>query len=244
MFECAAFDRTAIRLTSRALGMRTESSGRFERGVAAGTVMDALDRACMLVNLLDAGDVVSGVIDLYPNPRPAQVITASAAHIQERAGVDIPADDMVRILRKLHFGCERDGDTLTVTVPAFREDLDGEADICEECLRIYGYQHIPATPLRGQTTQGGVSPMKALKDRACLLYTSFPSCFIIQDFFAPAKSLHPVRRTDGQSGGIVALKIHHHERALALNQLAGGMRLRCVSETGCWPRAAWPRPPR
>ena len=169
MFECAAFDRTAIRLTSRALGMRTESSG--ERGVAPGTVMEALERACMLVNLLDAGDVVSGVIDLYPTPRPTQVITASVKNIQERAGVDIPADDMVRILKKLHFGCERDGDTLTVTVPAFREDLDGEADICEECLRIYGYQHIPATPLSGQTTQGGVSPMKALKNRAARLLT-------------------------------------------------------------------------
>ncbi len=77
MFECAAFDRTAIRLTSRALGMRTEASGRFERGVCAATVMDALDRACHLVNVLNAGDVVSGVIDLYPEPKPQQVITAS-----------------------------------------------------------------------------------------------------------------------------------------------------------------------
>ena len=82
MFECASFDRTAIRLTSRALGMRTESSGRFERGVAPETVMEALDRACMLVNLLDAGDVVTGCIDLYPAPKPQQVVTASVARIQ------------------------------------------------------------------------------------------------------------------------------------------------------------------
>ena len=197
MFECAAFDRTAIRLTSRALGMRTESSGRFERGVAAGTVMDALDRACMLVNLLDAGDVVSGVIDLYPNPRPAQVITASVAHIQERAGVPIPADDMVRILKKLHFGCERDGDTLTVTVPAFREDLDGEADICEECLRIYGYQHIPATPLSGQTTQGGVSPMKALKDRAARLLTGMGYLEVMNFSFTGIKEIQKLGLPEG-----------------------------------------------
>lgn len=164
MFECASFDRTAVRLTSRALGMRTESSGRFERGVAPGTVMDALDRACMLVNLLNAGDVVTGAIDLYPNPRAPQVITASVRRIQERAGVEIPAEAMVDILTKLQFGVTRDGDALTVTVPGFREDLDGEADICEECLRMYGYEHIGATALRGETTQGGVSPMKRLKN--------------------------------------------------------------------------------
>ncbi|NLO86480.1 MAG: phenylalanine--tRNA ligase subunit beta [Clostridiales bacterium] len=164
MFECASFDRTAIRLTSRALGMRTESSGRFERGVAAKTTMEALDRACMLVNMLDAGDVAQGVIDIYPNPKPAQVITASVKNIQTRAGVQIPAEAMVDVLAKLQFGVQRDGDTLTVTVPDFREDLDGEADICEECLRIYGYDHIGATALRGETTQGAISPMKHLKN--------------------------------------------------------------------------------
>ncbi len=171
MFECAVFDRTAIRLTSRAHGMRTEASGRFERGVACGTVIEAINRACELVNQLDAGDVVSGLIDLYPNPRPRQTITASVARIQERAGVDIPPEAMVEILRKLQFGCERDGDTLTVTVPCFREDLDGEADICEECLRMYGYEHIGATNLRGETTQGGVSPMKALKNKIARILT-------------------------------------------------------------------------
>ena len=173
MFECATFDRTAIRLTSRALGMRTESSGRFERGVSAATIMDALDRACMLVNELDAGDVVSGCVDLYPDPKPQQVITAKVSRICERAGVEIPAEDMVRILKKLQFGCEisEDGETLTVTVPAFREDLDGEADICEECLRMYGYDHIPSTRLIGETTQGGISPMKALKNRVARVLT-------------------------------------------------------------------------
>lgn len=171
MFECAVFDRTAIRLTSRAHGMRTEASGRFERGVACGTVIEAINRACELVNQLDAGDVVSGLIDLYPNPRPQQTITASVSRIQERAGVDIPPEAMVEILRKLQFGCEREGDTLTVTVPRFREDLDGEADICEECLRMYGYEHIGATNLRGETTQGGVSPMKALKNKIARILT-------------------------------------------------------------------------
>ena len=165
MFECASFDRTAIRLTSRALGMRTESSGRFERGVGVSTVMEALDRACMLVHQLDAGDVVTGCIDLYPNPPKPQVLTASVRRISERAGVEIPAEDVVAILRKLSFTVERDGDQLTVTVPAFRIDLDGEADLCEEALRMYGYEHIGCTRLRGETTQGGITPMLKLKNR-------------------------------------------------------------------------------
>ncbi len=165
MFECASFDRTAIRLTSRALGMRTEASGRFERGVSPATVMDALNRACMLVNLLDAGDVVGGCIDIYPHPLASVPVTASVARISERAGVAIPAEKMVEILRKLFFTVDLKGDTLTVTPPPYRSDVEGEADLCEEVLRIYGFDHIGCTRLRGETTQGGISPMLRLKNR-------------------------------------------------------------------------------
>ncbi len=165
MFECASFDRTAVRVTARNLGMRTESSGRFERGVAPETVMDALNRACMLVNLLDAGDVAQGVVDLYPEPKPPQVIHADVQRIQARAGVEIPPQAMKDILEKLCFGVELQGDALTVTVPPFRRDLDGEADVCEEVLRIYGFEHIGVHALKGETTQGGVNPMLHLKNR-------------------------------------------------------------------------------
>ncbi len=233
MFECASFDRTAIRLTSRAHGMRTEASGRFERGVSCGTVMDALERACQLVNLLDAGDVVSGHYDFYPNPKPQQVITANVQRIQERAGVDIPADDMVQILRKLQFGCELDSDTLTVTVPSFREDMDGEADVCEECLRIYGYEHIGATNLRGETTQGGVSPMKALKDRIMTLLCglgylevmnfSFTGVSEIQKLGLPADDLRnspmPIRNPLGEDTAVMRpTLVCDMMRTLAFNQ--------------------------
>ena len=166
MFECASFDRTAIRLTARAMGMRTESSGRFERGVAPETVMDALERACMLVNELDAGDVASGVVDIYPAPKAPRVITASVRAIQGRSGVAIPAQDMQRILAKLCFEVSLDGDTLIATVPPFRSDVEAEADLCEEVLRIYGYDHIGTDALKGETTQGGISPMLRLKNRA------------------------------------------------------------------------------
>jgi phenylalanyl-tRNA synthetase beta chain len=166
MFECASFNRTAIRLTGRALGMRTEASSRFERGVSPATVLDALNRACALVGLLDAGDVVTGVIDLYPDPIVLKPITASINRIAERAGTEIPSEAMVSILQKLYFQVERDGDTLTVVPPPFRGDVEGEADLCEEVLRIYGFDHIGCSRLRGETTQGGVTPMLKLKAKA------------------------------------------------------------------------------
>ena len=150
LFEAAAFDRTCIRLTSRALGIRTESSGRFERGVNPMTVLVGLNRACHLVNELDAGDVVPGMIDLYPEPLTHQPITASVRRIANRAGVDIPGDKMVQILQKLGFDASVNGDVLTATAPDFRQDVEGEADLCEEVLRYAGYDLIPCTPLKGK----------------------------------------------------------------------------------------------
>ena len=171
MFECAVFDRAATRVTSRALGIRTESSGRFEKGVSVKTAMEAMQRACQLINQLDAGDVVSGVIDIYPNPEKQQTITASCERIARRTGVDIPAEDVERILRELHFGVKRDGDALTVIVPDYRQDVEGEADLSEEALRVYGYDKIPATLLRGETTPGGRSDRMRLKDEVARVLT-------------------------------------------------------------------------
>ncbi|MFH1880232.1 MAG: phenylalanine--tRNA ligase subunit beta, partial [Bacillota bacterium] len=171
MFECASFNRTAIRLTSRAQGMRTDASARFERGVSAATTLEATNRACMLVDMLDAGDVVNGCIDIYPNPVPPQPVTASVRRISERCGVNIPAVTMAQILEKLFCKVALDGDTLTVIPPPYRSDIEAEADVCEEVLRIYGYEHIGCTRLRGEATQGGVSPrLKLIGKTADILH--------------------------------------------------------------------------
>ena len=157
LFECAAFDRASVRITARALGIRTESSGRFERGVSPATVMDALNRACQMVNELDAGDVVSGVIDLYPKPLAPVTLTVSCARMARRAGVDIAPEEMEQILSKLLFRVQRNGDEMVVIAPAFRQDIEQEADICEEVLRYAGYDRIPVTHLRGETPMGGLN---------------------------------------------------------------------------------------
>ena len=159
LFECAAFDRASIRVTARSLGIRTEASGHFERGVSPATVKDALNRACQMVNELDAGDVVSGVIDCYPNPIQPATLTVSCARMARRAGVDIAPEEMENILRKLLFTVSRNGDEMTVTARAFRQDIEQEADICEEVLRYAGYERIPITHLRGETPMGGLNEL-------------------------------------------------------------------------------------
>jgi phenylalanyl-tRNA synthetase, beta subunit, non-spirochete bacterial len=164
LFECAAFDRTGTRLAARGLGIRTESSGRFERGVNPLSCVEAVNRACNLINLLDAGDVVPGIIDIYPNPKKPQTVEASLERIAHRTGVAIPHEKIVEILQSLSFEVLKDGDNITVTVPSFRMDIEGEADLSEEALRIYGYEHIPGTNLRGETTPGGLNPRLRLKN--------------------------------------------------------------------------------
>ncbi len=198
MFECAVFDYAATRLTARALGIRTESSGRFEKGVNIRTPLEAMQRACQLIHELDAGDVVPGVIDLWPDPVPEQVVTGSCARIARRAGVDIPPEDIVRILESLHFGVKREGDLLTCTVPDFRQDITvGEADLCEEALRVYGYDHIPGTPLRGETTPGGRSAQMRLRDTVSGLLTGLGFCEIMNYSFVSPKSVEKLGLAEG-----------------------------------------------
>ncbi|MBR5986109.1 MAG: phenylalanine--tRNA ligase subunit beta, partial [Clostridia bacterium] len=154
LFECAAFERGNNRVTARSLGIRTESSGRFEKGVCAATCMEALDRACMLVEMLGCGDIVPEAYDNYPSPAPEKVITASADRIRGRIGVDVPTETMEDILLNLNIDTEVNGETLICRPPVYRQDIEGEADLSEEVLRMYGYEHIASTLMKGVTMPG------------------------------------------------------------------------------------------
>jgi phenylalanyl-tRNA synthetase beta chain len=189
MFECAAFDRTGTRLAARSLGMRTEASGRFEKGVSPKTALEAMQRACQMINLLDAGDVVPGIIDIYPNPQKPQAIHASLKRIAKRTGVDIPAQAMVDILKSLHFEVKVNGDEIVVTVPEFRQDVEGEADLSEEVLRVYGYESIPATRLRGESTPGGRSAVMRFRDALGLRLNGLGYSEIMNFSFISQKSI-------------------------------------------------------
>ncbi|MBQ8953752.1 MAG: phenylalanine--tRNA ligase subunit beta [Clostridia bacterium] len=165
LFECATFDRTNNRLTSRALGIRTEASGRFEKGVCVRTTMEALERACMLVNMLECGDVVPGAFDHYPNPQNPQVIDADVERINRRIACHLTGEEMEDILERLGFEVEVSGNELSCTVPEWRMDFESDADISEEVLRLYGYDKIPSTLMTGVTMAGHRSERQLLLDR-------------------------------------------------------------------------------
>ncbi|MBQ9132957.1 MAG: phenylalanine--tRNA ligase subunit beta [Clostridia bacterium] len=150
VFESANFYGASIRITSRKLGMRTESSGRFEKGLDRENTFAALERACELVNLLGAGEVVSGIVDVYPGKKDATVIKLEPERINKFLGINASEQFMRDTLKKLDFTL--DGDM--VTVPSFREDVEGMQDLAEEVVRIYGYNEIESTGISGNMTQG------------------------------------------------------------------------------------------
>ena len=159
VFESACFDGTCIRKGALALGMRTEASAKFEKGLDPLNTLPAVNRACELVELLGAGEVLDGTIDILnyvPQPR---VLKLEPEKINGLLGTDIAESEMVSILKKLDFQVEGD----QVTVPSWRGDVIGMADLAEEVARFHGYNNIPITLMKGQTTLGGFSVEEKLE---------------------------------------------------------------------------------
>lgn len=152
VFESAVFKGASIRTTAKKLGMRTESSGRFEKGLDPQNTFPALQRACELVELLGAGEVVGGIIDIDHTDKNLRTIALEPEWINRFLGIELSVAEMVRILKHLGFGC----DGKTVTVPSYRTDVLHKADVSEEIARIYGYNNIPNTALTG-TADGALT---------------------------------------------------------------------------------------
>lgn len=161
VFESASFEGSSVRVTSRALGMRTESSGRFEKGLDPENTYAALQRACELVELLGAGEVVDGIVDVYPGKLPQTVIKFEPERINSFLGTNVPEEDMRTILAKLDFTL--DGDK--IFVPSFRGDVKCVQDIAEEIARIYGYNEIISVPFIAEAKPGSLSPMQLYREK-------------------------------------------------------------------------------
>ena len=161
VFESANFDGTTIRRTALALGMRTEASAKYEKGLDPLNTLPAVNRACELVELLGAGEVLDGVIDILNYVPQPHTITMNPERVNALLGTDIPAVEQYKYLARVGICTENqdcpDGPD-DVVIPSWRADVEGIADLAEEVARFYGYNNIPVTLMRGETTQGGYSP--------------------------------------------------------------------------------------
>ncbi len=162
IFESANFNGTSIRKTAIALGMRTDASSKFEKGLDPEGTIPAVERACELVELLGAGEVVGGMIDAVAAPTREKTVTLEPERINALLGTDFTREYMISVLEKLGF--EMRGDE--VLVPTWRSDIEHYADLAEEVARFYGYDVIEPTMFRGKTAQGGWSPKQAFENQA------------------------------------------------------------------------------
>lgn len=168
VFESANFNGTSIRQTALALGMRTEASGKFEKNIDPLLTIPAVNRACELVELLGAGEVMDGMIDVLNTIPAPRTLPLEPARINALLGTDISEADMVEYLRRLEIPVE-DG---TILVPSFRPDLVQTADIAEEVARLYGYNEIPTTAFRSATAEGGYTGTMVLENKTGALCRS------------------------------------------------------------------------
>ncbi len=182
VFESANFNGTSIRQTALALGMRTESSGKFEKNLDPMMTLPAVQRACELVELLEAGDVLDGIIDIIHYVPQEKTLLLECDKINRLLGTDISKEDMVKYLNLLEIPVEND----TILVPSFRPDLNLMADVAEEVGRSFGYNEIPTTAFK-TSTQGGYTPYMLAENQVGLLCRGMGySEIITYSFVSPA----------------------------------------------------------
>ena len=161
LFESANFNGTSVRRTATALGMRTDASARFEKGLDPQGTLRAVNRACELIELLGCGEVVEGVIDVVPKPIEEKTVLLEPDKINSLLGTDIDKDSMKKIL--LDLGFTLDGDV--IHVPSWRGDVEHYSDIAEEVARFYGYNNIPTRFTGAISTCGGFTPVQQSERR-------------------------------------------------------------------------------
>ncbi|MCD7948314.1 MAG: phenylalanine--tRNA ligase subunit beta [Oscillospiraceae bacterium] len=183
VFESATFNGVSVRRTATALGMRTDASSRYEKGLDPMNTYNGVQRACELVELLGCGEVVDGILDIISADNAPVILQLEPDKINALLGTAIAADEMRAMLARLGFCLEGNA----VTVPSWRSDVEHYSDLAEEVARLYGYDRIPVTLMRGETTQGGFSARQAAERLAATLCRSTGySEIITYSFISPA----------------------------------------------------------
>lgn len=164
LFEAACFDGTNIRKSGKRIGLRTDASAKFEKGLDPNLAMEAMNRACQLVEELGVGEVVGGAVDIYPVKREGVKIPFEPDKYNKLLGTDIPAEDMIGYFTKIDLGY--DEATNEILVPSWRQDLLCDADMAEEVARFYGYDKIGTSLPSGESTAGGKSFKLRMEEKA------------------------------------------------------------------------------
>lgn len=151
LIEVANFNKSSIRETSKRLGLRTEASSRFEKGIDPNAVETVLNRVCHLIEQLDAGTVIQGMIDVYPKPVEAITVKARIDRINNLIGIQLTGEEMKNLLNRLEMKTQVVSEMIHIQIPTFRLDVLKEIDIVEEVARLYGYDRIPATLPRDES---------------------------------------------------------------------------------------------
>ncbi len=174
LFEAATFDGTNIRLSGKKLGMRTDAQAKFEKGLDPNTAIEAMNRACQLVEELGAGEVVGGVVDYYPVKREGISIPYDVNRINALLGTEISEEEMAGYLEAIDLTVDREAKQ--VLVPSWRQDLERMADIAEEVARFYGYDRIPMTLPKSSATMGGLSEKLQLEKKLRSIVETYGFC--------------------------------------------------------------------
>lgn len=155
VFEAACFDGTNIRLSAKRLGLRTDASGKFEKGLDPNNAEAAINRACQLIEELGCGEVVGGMIDHYPVKKEERKVAFDPNYINQLLGTDLSEEQMLSYFGPLEF--KYDEETKQLIIPTFRQDIERGADVAEEVARFFGYDNIPTTLPSGEATTGKLS---------------------------------------------------------------------------------------
>jgi len=191
VLEAANFNGDSVRASSKKLVLRTEASGRYEKGIDANLCDAAADRVCRLVELLGCGTVVGGSVDVYPAVQEARPLDVRASRINHVLGTDIPAEDMVKIFESLEMKVDVKGDVMTVTPPTVRQDLEIEEDYVEEVARMFGYDNLPVSlPSGGQAAK--LTKAEELRTKTRGILTGYGMNEILTYSFVSPKSVDRV----------------------------------------------------
>lgn len=224
LLESANFDAISVRKTAKKLGLRTEASNRYEKGLDPNLVELAMNRALQLLEDIHAGVVVGGSEDIYPNPVLPHHIDVDPQWINKFIGIDSSSEEMAEYLERLDMEVEID-EVLKIQVPTFRQDIVLPVDVAEEVARLYGYDKIPPTSMSGIAVEGKRTPLQKLEDKTKDLLIGLGGYEIVTYSFGTPKNLDQLKiaEDDEKRQALMLINPLGEENSMMRTTLMGNM---------------------